>query len=146
MEYDSREKTAKQPEQAILVGVLTNGERLRDDPLAELAELVRSAGCDVAARVVQRRRSFDAATCVGRGKLDEIRQKAEAYEADVVVFDNDLSPSQLREIEKAVERKVLDRSEVILDIFAARARSRGSPWPPPPVASCSASRPPSPTT
>ncbi|MBN2446100.1 MAG: GTPase HflX [Phycisphaerae bacterium] len=123
MEYESREKTDKRPEKAILVGVLKNGEQIRDDPLAELAELVRSAGCEVAARVVQHRRSFAAATCVGRGKLDEIRQKAEAYEADVVVFDNDLSPSQLREIEKAVERKVLDRSEIILDIFASRART-----------------------
>ncbi len=110
-------------EQAVLVAVLTNGTPPFGDPLDELAELVRSAGADVVSRVVQRRRAYDAATCVGRGKLEEIRQRADAFEADVVIFDNDLSPSQIREIERAVERKVIDRSELILDIFASRART-----------------------
>jgi GTP-binding protein HflX len=110
-------------ERALLVGVLTNGQELIDDPLAELAELARSAGAEVVDRAVQKRRSFDAATCVGKGKLEEIRQRADAHEADVIIFDNDLSPSQIREIEQATGRKVLDRSELILDIFASRART-----------------------
>jgi GTP-binding protein HflX len=60
---------------------------------------------------------------VGRGKLEEIRQRCELYDVDVIIFDNDLSPSQIREIEKVTQRKVLDRSELILDIFASRART-----------------------
>ncbi len=95
-----------------------------DDPVAELAELAASAGALVVGRVIQRRDTYHPATCVGKGKLEEIRQRADAYNADVVIFDNDLSPSQIREIEKATQRKVLDRSELILDIFASRARTR----------------------
>ncbi len=123
MEYETRERKDVRPEQAVLVGVLPHQTQLIGDPLAELAELTRSAGCEPVGRVVQRRRSFDPATCVGKGKLEEIRQKVAGYEADVVIFDNDLSPSQIREIEKAIECKVLDRSELILDIFASRART-----------------------
>jgi GTP-binding protein HflX len=123
MEFQTREQNEHTPERAILVGVITDGSPLTGDPLAELAELVRSAGGETVARVVQRRRSYDAATCVGKGKVEEIRQKADAYEATVVIFDNDLAPSQIREIERMTERKVIDRSELILDIFASRART-----------------------
>ena len=123
MEYQTREQTEARHERAILVGVLLGGRPIGEDPLAELAELVRSADCEAVGRVVQKRRSYDSATCVGKGKIEEIRQKADGYEADVIIFDNDLSPSQIREIEKATARKVLDRSELILDIFAARART-----------------------
>lgn len=123
MELQSREQQQHTPERAVLVKVITDGSPLFGDPLAELAELVRSAGGESVSRVVQKRRSYDSATCVGKGKVDEIRQKADAYEATVVIFDNDLSPSQIREIERIVERKVIDRSELILDIFAARART-----------------------
>ena len=122
-EQAARDDFSVRRERALLVGVLTNGEQLIGDPLAELAELARSAGAEVVDRTVQRRRSFAPAGCVGKGKLEEIRQRAEAYEADVIIFDNELSPSQIREIEKATERKVLDRSELILDIFASRART-----------------------
>ncbi len=110
-------------ERALLVCVLTNGKQLVGDPLAELAELTRSAGAVVVDRAVQRRRTLDAASCVGKGKLEEIRQRADAADVDVIVFDNDLAPSQIREIEKATQRKVLDRSELILDIFASRAQT-----------------------
>jgi GTP-binding protein HflX len=112
-------------ERAVLVGVrFEKRERDSDeDPLAELAELTASAGAVVVARVIQQRRAFHPASCVGRGKLQEIRAKADAANADVIVFDNDLSPSQIREIEKVAARKVLDRSELILDIFASRART-----------------------
>lgn len=110
-------------ERALLVGVLLDGRERIDDPLEELAELARAAGAETVDRVVQRRRSYDPASCVGRGKLEEIRQRADAAGAHVVLFDNDLSPSQIRVIEKATGRKVLDRSELILDIFASRART-----------------------
>jgi GTPase len=118
-----RENLSVRRENAVLVKVLVHDAALGEDPLAELAELARSAGATVVSRVVQRRPAFHPATCVGKGKLEEIRQRAEVFEADVVIFDNDLSPSQIREIEKATGRKVLDRSELILDIFASRART-----------------------
>jgi GTP-binding protein HflX len=110
-------------ERALLVGVLLGRVASEDDPLAELAELAESAGAEVVGRVVQRRRGYCASTCVGKGKLEEIRQRADAAGADVVIFDNDLTPSQIREIERVAQRKVLDRSELILDIFASRART-----------------------
>lgn len=118
-----RDNLAVGREPVVLVGVLMDDRPLEDDPLAELAELAAAAGAEVVGRAVQRRRSFDAATCVGKGKLEEIRQLSDAHGARTVIFDNDLSPSQIREIEKVVERKVLDRSELILDIFASRART-----------------------
>jgi GTP-binding protein HflX len=120
----AREDLSVRQERALLVGVLFSGQPLVDDPLAELAQLAESAGAIVVGRAVQRRQAYHPGTCVGKGKLEEIRQRVDAYDADVVIFDNDLSPSQIREIEKAAQRKVLDRSELILDIFAGRARTR----------------------
>jgi len=119
----AREDASVRQERAVLVGVLLGKAPLTDDPLAELSELVRSAGALTVDRVMQRRQSYDPASCVGKGKLEEIRQRCDAYDADVVIFDNDLSPSQIREIERGCGRKVLDRSELILDIFASRART-----------------------
>lgn len=110
-------------ERAILVKVMLDDRRADEDPLAELAELARSAGAQVVGRAMQRRSRVCAATYVGKGKLEEIRQRADAGDASVVLFDNDLSPAQIREIEAVVGRKVLDRSELILDIFASRART-----------------------
>ncbi len=110
-------------ERAILVKVILGNAPEVEDPLAELAELTRSAGAIVVSRVVQRRPAYHAASCVGKGKLDEIRQRADVFDANVIIFDNDLSPSQIREIEAATARKVIDRSELILDIFASRART-----------------------
>ncbi|MEW6251963.1 MAG: GTPase HflX [Planctomycetota bacterium] len=118
-----RESLAVGRENAVLVKVILNNEHVAEDPLAELAELARSAGATVVSRVVQRRQAYNAASCVGKGKLDEIRQRCDVFDANVVIFDNDLSPSQIREIEEATSRKVIDRSELILDIFAARART-----------------------
>lgn len=119
----ARDDFSIRQERALLVGVILDGRQIVDDPVAELAELVRSAGALVVGRAIQKRRAYCAASCVGAGKLEEIRQKCDAYDADVVIFDNDLSPSQIREIEKVTLRKVLDRSELILDIFASRART-----------------------
>jgi GTPase len=94
------------------------------ESLAELVELARSAGAEVAGTVQQVRDSADPATLVGRGKLDEIRAEARAYQAPLIIFDGNLSPVQQRNIESATECRVIDRTQLILDIFARHARSR----------------------
>jgi GTPase len=120
-------------ERALLVGVTWKrarripgtpaGEQGRES-LAELVELARSAGAEVAATVYQVRDSADPATLVGRGKLDEIRAEATAHKVPLIVFDGNLSPVQQRNIETATECRVIDRTQLILDIFARHARSR----------------------
>src|SRR6266446_2635543 len=120
-------------ERALLVGVtwkraprvpgMPAGEQGRES-LAELVELARSAGAEVAATMYQVRESADPATLVGRGKLDEIRAEAAAHKAPLIIFDGNLSPMQQRNIETATERRVIDRTQLILDIFARHARSR----------------------
>jgi GTP-binding protein HflX len=99
------------------------GEQGRES-LAELIELARSAGAEIAGTVFQMRDTADPATLVGRGKLDEIRAEATAYKAPLIIFDSNLSPMQQRNIEEATERRVIDRTQLILDIFARHARSR----------------------
>ena len=94
------------------------------ESLEELAELARSAGAVVAGSVLQMRESVDPATVVGRGKLDEIRAEAVAHQAPLVVFDGNLSPVQQRNLERGVDCRVIDRTQLILDIFARHARSR----------------------
>jgi GTP-binding protein HflX len=94
-----------------------------DDPeLQELAELATSAGAQVVGSTLQRSPHPDPATLIGKGKVQEIRGLAQG--ADLVIFDNDLTPSQLRNLETALDLKVIDRTQLILDIFARRARSR----------------------
>jgi GTP-binding protein HflX len=99
------------------------GEQGRES-LLELAELARSAGAEIAGTVFQVRESADPATLVGRGKLDEIRAEATARKAPLIIFDSNLSPMQQRNIEESTERRVIDRTQLILDIFAKHARSR----------------------
>jgi len=99
------------------------GEQGRES-LLELVELARSAGADIAGTVFQVRDKADSATLVGRGKLDEIRAEATAHKAPLIIFDSNLSPMQQRNIEEATERRVIDRTQLILDIFARHARSR----------------------
>src|SRR6266481_4480628 len=94
------------------------------ETLAELVELTESAGGEVAGTLFQIRDSADPATLVGRGKLEEIRAAANAYSAALIIFDSDLSPVQQRNIEEITERRVIDRTQLILDIFARHARSR----------------------
>jgi GTP-binding protein HflX len=94
------------------------------ESLAELVELARSAGAEIAGTVFQVRDSADPATLVGRGKLDEIRAEANAHKAPLIIFDSNLSPMQQRNIEAATDRRVIDRTQLILDIFARHARSR----------------------
>jgi len=99
------------------------GEQGRES-LAELVELARSAGAEIAGTVFQMRDAADPATLVGRGKLDEIRAEATAHRAPLIIFDTNLSPVQQRNIEETTERRVIDRTQLILDIFARHARSR----------------------
>ncbi len=95
-----------------------------DESLAELRTLAESAGADVVGELLQRRDRPDPATLVGTGKLEEIAGAAASVDADVVLFDHDLSPSQQRNIEKVIQRRVIDRTQLILDIFARHARTR----------------------
>ena len=94
------------------------------ESLAELVELARSAGAEITGTIFQLRDAADPATLVGRGKLDEIRAEATARRAPLIIFDSELTPVQQRNIEEATERRVIDRTQLILDIFAKHARSR----------------------
>jgi GTP-binding protein HflX len=95
-----------------------------DESLAELRTLAESAGAEVVGEILQRRDRPDPATLIGAGKLEEIAGAAASVNADVLLFDHDLSPSQQRNIEKIIERRVIDRTQLILDIFARHARTR----------------------
>ncbi len=111
-------------ERAFLVSVaLPERPWIGSDPLEELRGLATTAGALVVGGMTQKRQAINPATYIGRGKLVELQQQVEAADADVIIFDNDLSPGQGRNLEKATNCKVLDRSELILDIFATRARS-----------------------
>ena len=109
-------------ERAILVGAVLATDGAASD-LTELEALVESAGGVVVDRLKQKVRSIKPATYIGRGKAEELGKRVKRFRADLVIFDNDLSPRQIRELEAVVQAKILDRSEVILDIFAARART-----------------------
>lgn len=95
-----------------------------EESLDELAELARSAGGEVTDRVIQARVAPEGATLVGQGKVEELSAAVVSNAADVVIFDHDLTPTQQRNLEKALQCKVIDRTQLILDIFAARARTR----------------------
>ena len=110
-------------EAAFLVGVLMNGRSTEEHPLEELEGLATTAGARVVGSLTQRREAPDVTTYLGRGKAEELQRLSAAADADVIVFDNDLSPAQARNLEKIVGLKVLDRSELILDIFATRAQT-----------------------
>jgi GTPase len=134
------DRTPIEAERALLVGLYnTRDGDTPDLMLDELASLVEAAGGVAVGRTWQRRapgragapgvpqradRPVDPGTFIGRGKAQHVAELAEAHEAHVVVFDNELSPAQIRELEKIIRRKILDRSELILDIFASRARTR----------------------
>jgi GTP-binding protein HflX len=113
-------------ERILLVGVSfpPHDDEAVEESLDELGLLVDTAGADVVGRVVQRRNSPDPATYVGKGKVEEIRQLAEATDCDTVVFDDELSPAQQFNLEKQLGRTAIDRTAVILDIFAQNAHSQ----------------------
>ncbi len=122
------------PERTLIIGVELTGRQRGatsrtsrdtdiDESLAELRSLAESAGAAVIDSMRQARPALDAATLVGSGKADEIRQRIEADEIDTVIFDHELSPTQLRNLERRLPVKVIDRTQLILDIFARRART-----------------------
>ena len=113
--------TPRVRERAVLVGV---GRGMGDGDLDELAALADSAGAETVARIVQTRADPDPATFVGKGKLREIHDAVHRARADVVILDRELSPGQLRNLEERLGTKVIDRTALILDIFALHARSR----------------------
>ena len=110
-------------ETAVLVRVILPNQRFEDDPLEELEGLATTAGTHVVCGLTQRRESADATTFIGKGKVEELARLVETHNADVVIFDNDLSPGQTRNLEKAIGVKVIDRTELILDIFATHAQT-----------------------
>jgi GTP-binding protein HflX len=119
-----REKLTVRLERALLVSVaLPQRPWIGLDPLEELQGLATTAGANVVGGILQKRLKPHPGTYIGKGKLNELQERVQATDADVVIFDNDLSPAQGRNLEKATSVKVLDRSELILDIFATRARS-----------------------
>ena len=120
---DHGRKTGVRSERAGVVGVFLDGPADPEEPLAELTGLAATAGARVVGELTQRRERPDQTTYLGSGKVRELAGLVARHDADVVIFDNDLSPAQTRNLERAIGVKVLDRSEVILDIFAARART-----------------------
>ncbi|MHC4126064.1 MAG: GTPase HflX [Planctomycetota bacterium] len=109
-------------ERAVLVGAVRGRED--GDDLAELTALVQSAGADVVDKFQQKIRAINPASYIGKGKAAQLAERVRRFGADVVIFDNELAPNQIRELESVIEVKVLDRSELILDIFATRAKTR----------------------
>ncbi len=128
---DTRNTTGS-GDRAVLVGLYPTDASLSPDLRQdELQSLVEAAAGTVVGRILQRRgreqdgqRPADPATYIGRGKVQELQYDLQSLEANLVVFDNELSPAQIRELEKRLQCRVIDRSELILDIFAARARTR----------------------
>lgn len=108
-------------EKVILVGVSVQEGDDTEDSLTELGELVQTAGAEVVGITVQNREGIHPGTYVGTGKLQEIRQMLVELEATGIVCDDELSPAQLRNMERELDCKVMDRTLIILDIFAARA-------------------------
>jgi len=118
-----RETLRVRKERAILVGAVARGDGGQAD-LSELTALAESAGAVAVDNFKQKIRAIKPATYIGKGKAEQLRQRVRKFKANVVIFDNDLSPAQIRELERIIGIKVLDRSELILDIFATRAKTR----------------------
>jgi len=115
------------PERALLVGVKLKSDRggwSVEDSLAELAQLARTAGLEVGGQAVQKPSTINPATYIGKGKVEEVGILKEELDCDLVIFDDELSPRQQRELEEAWGVKVLDRTTLILDIFAQHAHTR----------------------
>jgi GTP-binding protein HflX len=110
-------------DRAILVGVTTGSVVEAEESMAELRELAASAGLVVQHEIIQRRSNVDPRTVLGKGKLDELIVRALRLGADLIIFDRELSPAQVRSISEATDLKVIDRAQLILDIFAQRAQT-----------------------
>ena len=112
-------------ERAIVVGVATRDttKQQEEEYLEELVLLADTAGADVLHRILQVKDRFDSAFYIGKGKVEQLAQLCKDDDITLVIFDDDLSPAQVRNLEEAIERKILDRSGLILDIFASRAKT-----------------------
>ena len=121
IELDRKQSVAS--EKAVIVSVVLPEYEYLSDPLDELEGLAETADTKVVGRLTQRREKPDPGTYLGRGKLEELTHFVEKLKADVVIFDNDLSPGQVRNLEKTLGVKVIDRTELILDIFATHAQT-----------------------
>ena len=122
----SDERSSRDADRAALVG-LAAGPATRDaaeHSLEELAGLADAVGAEVHLTLIQERPRPDPATFLGSGKLDTLRLACDESDVNIVVFDNELTPAQLRNLEKRLDRRVIDRTQLILDIFARRARTR----------------------
>src|SRR5262245_22882350 len=117
-------------ERAALVGLVTSAVRRidADQSLDELAGLADAAGATVVLRMLQERPKPDPATFIGAGKVTGLAATCAEMDVDVVIFDNELTPAQLRQLETRLERKVVDRTQLIRDSFARRARTREGKW------------------
>lgn len=116
-------KTEELPVKTVLACVDT-GEFDAEVSIDELAELAATANAEVVGTVIQRRPTYDSATCMGAGRLEELKEQLEALEAELVIFDHELTGVQVRNIEKILDVRVIDRTTLILDIFAQRARTK----------------------
>ena len=121
--HDRQKSDKVKEEVAILVRVLLPDAPMDLDPLRELEGLAKTAGALVMSGMTQNRERPDPRTYMGKGKVEELKELVEFHAADVVIFDNDLSPGQVRSLEVELNVKVLDRTELILDIFATHAQT-----------------------
>ncbi len=110
-------------ERAILLHTILHKDKNSEDSLAELMSLAKTAGAKVLDSVVQRRKKIDPSLYLGKGKVSQLAELCRDKEIDVVICDDDLAPAQVSNLEKVIDTKVIDRSELILDIFAARAKT-----------------------
>ena len=115
-------ENTQRPERAMLISVDT-GDFDAEISINELEELAKTAGAEVVCKVIQKKERAEAATFVGRGKLYEIIAFIKENDVDLLIFDSELTPSQQRNIEMLTDVRVIDRTTLILDIFALRARS-----------------------
>lgn len=116
-------KTKEQPVKAILASVDT-GEFNAESSIEELAELAETANAEIVGVIIQKKDSYDSATCMGAGRLEELKGQLEELRAELVIFDHELTEVQVRNIENIIDVRVIDRTTLILDIFAQRARTK----------------------
>lgn len=116
-------KIEELPVRAVLACVDT-GEFDAEVSIAELAELAETANAEVVGEIIQKKTSYDPATCMGAGRLEELHEQLDALDADLVIFDHELTGVQVRNIEEILDVRVIDRTTLILDIFAQRARTK----------------------
>ena len=119
-----RSELSVRAEKVVLAGaILPEMQHEYDEPLSELERLAETAGAHVVGKLAQNAKAIEPTFCIGRGKAEVLSLMVDELGADSVIFDNDLAPAQIRNLERLIGRKVLDRSELILDIFASRART-----------------------